>query len=233
MSAVNRATDTFERSIPIVVVAAIALAGYFWFVQPRIGEYLSNRNEVATLESRVRTLQDTVNRGRGVLPPDEAATIRQFEEQVSRDDKVSEIVETLARLALDSAPKGKVRGLRIQTGTSAQWQSGEAPARGGSGLAEAPDPRFALFQLAVTYTPVTVSFESSYEAITRFVWQLRDMPTMIEVRSIDLTRGLPFMRAEVLIYVYQRSGEPAAPAPTGPGSSLVPRIARLSAAEGW
>lgn len=237
MSAVNRATDTLERAIPVIVIAAIALVGYFWFVQPRIAEYLRNRNEIAQLETRVRDLQDTIDRGRGVAPPDEAAAMRLFDERVSRDDKVSEIVELLARAALDSAPKGQVRGLQIQTGESIQWQPGQIQVRGGTDAADMPDARFGLFPAALTYTPVTVSFDSSYAAITRFVWQLRDMPTMIEVHSMEMARGLPFMKARVRVFVYQRGDTlpgGGLPAPAGaPGSPIAPRVARLSAAEEW
>lgn len=239
MSAVNRATDTFERVIPVVVVAAIALVGYFWFVQPRIGEYLRNRNEVRQLETQVRELQDAVNRGRGTAPADEAAALRLFEERVSREDKVSDIVEILAKAAQDSAPKGQVRGLQIQTGDSVPWQPGLALARGGDGMSEAPDPRLGLFPVPVSYTPVTVSFESSYAAISRFVWRLRDMPTLIEVQSLELARGLPYMTARVRILVYQRGETPSGgigsgPGPAGPPASpAVPRVASLSTAEGW
>jgi len=36
---------------------------------------------------------------------------------------------------------------------------------------------------AVTYTPVRVSFESTFEAAGNVLWQLRDLPTFVEVRS--------------------------------------------------
>ena len=240
MSPTNRASETFERFAPLVVVAACLLIGYFWFVQPSISDYVRQRTDRVTLESRVRLLQDTVNRGRSVLPPDEAAAMRLFEERTSPDDKVSDVVELLARKALESAPKGRVRGLQIQTGPSVRWQPGQPLQNsGGAGAgADEPDPRFALFGTPLIYTPVTITFESTYEAITRFVWQLRDLPTTIELRSMELTRGLPLMQATILIFVYQRGAAPAAPGPPGPApagspSPTVPRVARLSTVEGW
>ncbi len=243
MSAVNRATDTFERAIPFVAVAAIALVGYFWFVQPRIAEVLRNRTEIANLEGRVRTLQDTVNRGKGVVTPDEAAALKLFDERVSKDDTVSEIVEMLARTAQASAPDGRVLGLRIETGQPVTWQPGQRPATvaagGDTDVPDSPDPRFGLFPVALKYTPVTVSFESSYGAIARFVWQLRDLPTTIEIRSMALQRGLPLMKASIRIFVYQRGDTVVSPAvplpgPGGPASGpAAPRVARLSLAEGW
>lgn len=239
MSAINRATATFERVIPIVVVAGIALVGYLWFVQPRVGEYIRNRNEIRQLETQVRDLQDEISRGRGLPPADEAAVLRLFEERVSKDDKVSDVVELLAKAALDSAPKGQVRGLQIHTGESTAWQPGVALARGTDGASEAPDPRIGLFPVPVTYTPVTVSFESSYAAIARFAWRLRDMPTLVEIQSADLARGLPLMRARLRVLVYQRSDTPggagvSTPTPAGPSPApAVPRVASLTTTEGW
>jgi hypothetical protein len=232
----NRASETFERFAPLIVVAACLLVGYFWFVQPSVSEYVRLRTERSALESRVSLLRDTVNRGRSVLPPDEAAAMRLFEERTSADDKVSEVAELLARRALESAPKGRVRGLQIQTGTSIRWQPGQRlqdSGRAGEG-ADDPDPRFALFGTPLTYTPITITFESSYEAITSFVWQLRDLPTTIELRSMELTRGLPLMKATIQIFVYQRGASPGLPglAPGGVTSPTAPRVARLSTGEG-
>ena len=241
MSAANRTSDMLSRVLPFVVAGAILLLGYFWFVQPRIAEYLTNRGEIANLEIRVRAMQDTVNRGRSTPSADEAAALKLFEERMSPDDRVSDVVELLARTALDSAPTGRVKGLQIATGQSAQWAPGQAGAvtRVGNDEPELPDPRFGLFPVSLTYTPVTVSFDAGYEAIERFLWRLRDLPTMIEIRSMALARGLPLMKASVRVLVYQRGAAVAtpdllAPEPGGaPTSPLTPRVARLSLAEGW
>jgi len=240
VSPTNRASETFERFAPLIVVAACLLVGYFWFVQPKVSEYVRQRTERGSLESRVRLLRDAVNRGRTVLPPDEAAAMRLFQERTSPDDKVSEVVELLARNAMQSAPKDRVRGLQIQTGTSIRWQPGEPPPNAGraGGGADEPDPRFALFGMPLTYTPVTIAFESSYEAITSFLWQLRDLPTTIELRSMELTRGLPLMQAKIQIFVYQREAAALVPGPPGvvPGGSTsptTPRVARLSTGDRW
>jgi Tfp pilus assembly protein PilO len=240
VSAANRATGTFERAMPVVIVAAIVLIGYFWFIQPTVTEYLRTQTELTGLRTRVSTLMDTVNRGRGLRPADEAAAMTLFEARMSADDQVPEVVEQLATLALASAPKDRIRGLQISTGVSVVWRPGQAsPASRGDGQAtESPDPRLALFGTELTYTPVTVTFDGSYDAIRSFTWQLRDLPTIIELRSMELTRGLPLMRATIHLFVYQRGSLAGAPAPTGPApgsaaSPAAPRVARLSMAEGW
>jgi hypothetical protein len=240
VSPTNRARERFVRFAPLVVSAACLLAGYFWFVQPSISEYVRQRTDRGTLELRVRLLQDAVNRGRTVFPPDEAEAMRVFEERTSPDDKVSEVVELLARKALESTPKGLVRGLQIQTGASIRWQPGEPAQQSGRAAdrAAGPDARFALFGTPFTYTPVAIAFESSYEGITRFVWQLRDLPTTIELQSMELTRGLPLMQAKIQIVVYQRGAAPTASGPpglvpAGSTSPTAPRVARLSTVEEW
>jgi hypothetical protein len=240
VSAANRATDTFERAMPVIIVAVIVLIGYFWFVQPKVTQYLATRDDVAGLQARVKTLTDTVSRGQGARPADEAVAINLFNARMSPDDQVSQVVEQLANLALASGPKNKIRGLQINTDPSARWQPGQAvPAGRGNGQAdESPDPRFGLFGTELIYTPVIVTFDGSYDAIRDFTWHLRGLPTMIELRSVELTRGLPLMHATMRLFVYQRgslAGVPAslAPAPGGPASSVAPRVARLSMAEGW
>jgi hypothetical protein len=240
VSAANRTSETLDRVLPVIVVAAIVALGYFLFVQSRVAEYLRARTEITTLEARVGTLQDTVNRGRTAPSADEAAALRLFEERMSPDDRVADVVELLARLAADSAPKGTMKGLQIVTGTSARWptgSAGQAATRRGSGEpADEPDPRFGLFPVTLTYTPVTVSFQGSYGAIERFVWRLRDMPTMIEIRSMELARGLPLMQVSIRLFVYQRGAAVVSPGliPPGPaGPPQAPRVARLSLAEGW
>lgn len=239
MSAVNRTAETFERVLPVIVVAAIVALGYFLFVQPRVAEYLSARTEIATLEDRARTLQDTINRGKTAPSANEAAALKLFEERMSPDDRVGDVVELLAKLATDSAPQGTIKGLQIATGESGRWPAGAGQAATRSGSSESadePDPRFGLFPVTLTYTPVTVTFQGSYDAIQRFVWRLRDMPTMIEIRSMELARGLPLMQVVVRLFVYQRGAVAVSPGliPPGPaGSPQAPRVARLSVAEGW
>jgi hypothetical protein len=94
------------------------------------------------------------------------------------------------------------------------------------------DPRLALFPYEVSYTPLRVTFESTFEAAGNVLWQLRDLPTIVEVRSATLTRGLPLMKTELLVRVLQRgstidSGQAGIPvaAPPAAQNPTAPRLA--------
>ena len=215
--------EALERLLPLLTIAAVVTAGWFWFVQPRLGAYLRARTNVAALEERVRTLQLVSGRARPQPPADLARTEREFEARVAADDKVAEVAAALARAVLASAPAGQLRSFVIESGDSMV---------GG-------DPRLALFPYAVSCTPVRVSFESTFEAAGNVLWQLRDLPTLVEVRSATLTRGLPLMTIDLVVRVLQRGGttdaaSAAMPAATGPGaaSPTAPRLAPSAADAG-
>lgn len=229
---------TLERLAPLLVVIVIVVVGYMWFIQPGVAQFLSGRDQAATLENRVRTLQTQVARESELPPVDQQAGLAEVERRVSTDDKVADVVERLARTALEGAPKGQIKGLLIETGSPTQGPSGFGAARGtaaGPSLAQS-DPRLALFPYRIVQTPVTVTFESSFAAIAAFAWRLRDMPTMVEVHSMTLTRGLPLMKAQFVLRVFQRGTATApvpAPAPDGtPAGPAPPRVAQLAVTEG-
>jgi hypothetical protein len=224
-------TGTLERLLPFLTIVAIVTAGWFWFVQPRLGAYLRARTDAAALEERVRTLQQASGRARPQPPADLSRSQREFEARVSAEDRVADVAAALARAVLASAPAGKLRSFVIESGDSVPSRGGSdraAIAGVGSG-ADGGDPRLALFPYAVSYTPVRVSFESTFEAAGNLMWLLRDLPTAVEVRSATLTRGLPLMKIDLLVRVLRRgetieiagagmpaAGNPATPSPTAP-----------------
>jgi hypothetical protein len=227
-----------ERLLPFLTIAAVITAGWFWFVQPRLSAYLRARTDAVALEERVRTLQQ-VSKRTPPPPADLDRTQREFETRVSAEDKVAEVAAALARAVLASAPAGQLRSFVIETGerTSSPSRAG-AQANAGPGGAADGDPRLALFPYAVSYTPLRVSFESTFEAAGAMLWRVRDLPTMVEVRSATLTRGLPLMKVELLVRVLQRGdvidvAGPAVPA-AGPAdtSPTAPRLAPPSAEPG-
>jgi hypothetical protein len=215
--------EALERLLPFLTVVAMVTAGWFWFVQPRFGAYLRARTDTAALEERVRTLQEASGRARPQPPADLTRTEHEFEARVATDDKVADIAAALARAVLASAPAGRLRAFVIESGDSMPGD----------------DPRLALFPYSVRCTPVRVSFESTFEAAGNVLWQLRDLPTVVEVRSATLTRGLPLMTIDLVIRVLQRGGTtedvtPAMPAATGPGaaSPTAPRLVPSAADAG-
>ena len=229
----GRLSEALQRLLPLLLVAAIATCGYLWYVQPRLNAYLRARSDVSTLRDRVRTLQASTERARDRVPVNLQASIAEFEASMSRDDKVSDVAAALATAVLDVAPAGQLRGLTLETGDRVQLGldlGGRGASRPGAGMAgDGPDPRMALFPYAVSYTPLRITFESTFEAIGSFMWKTRGLPTTVEIRSVKLTRGLPLMKLEALIRVYQRgeavdgvqglapgAAAPALPSPTAP-----------------
>lgn len=211
--------DTFERLAPFLTIAVVVTAGWFWFVQPRFESYLRARTDAAALEERVRTMQQASARALPQPPADLERTQREFEARVAPDDRVTDVAAALAQAVLASAPPGKLRSFVIETGDSSST----------AGTYDDADPRLALFPYEVSSTPLRVTFESTFEAAGSVLWQLRGLPTTVEVRSATLTRGLPLMKTEVVVRVLQRggavdaatpvlppAGESSAPGPTGP-----------------
>ena len=225
--------DTLERLAPFLTIAVVVTAGWFWFVQPRFESYLRARTDAAALEERVRTMQQASARALPQPPADLERTQREFEARVAADDRVAEVAAALAQAVLASAPPGKLRSFVIETGDrsspAAGTYAGDRVRASAGGGADGADPRLALFPYEVSYTPLRVTFESTFEAAGSVLWQLRDLPTTVEVRSAALTRGLPLMKTELVVRVLQRGGaieaatpvlppggESAAPGPTGP-----------------
>lgn len=211
----SRLTGAIERFLPLIVFVVILVFAFFWFIQPKLTAYLASRGEVQTLEAQLQALRNSVGQGRTEPPADSAAIIRRFESLVSPDDKVPDVVEFLVRTATASAPKDRFRGLQVETGESQLPVGGDRGPRVAGASATESDPRYSLFPVSLTRTPVTVTFESTFEAIAEFAWRLRDLPTLVEIRSLELTRGLPLMKAQLTVFVYRRG-------PAVPDESLVP-----------
>jgi hypothetical protein len=196
--------------VPFFAALALIVAGYVLAVRPTVTDHLRHRSETVRLEGRLRVLRQAVEGGSPLAAPDGTTAIALFDQRVSEDDVVAEVAERLARLADESAPNGRIRSIRITTGEAASGDTtseASAPATDG---AAGPDIRFGLFPSTVTATPVTVSFESSYDAVVRVAWRLRTLPTVVDIESVKLTRGLPLMRATIRVLVCRRSDVRAA-----------------------
>lgn len=226
----SRLTGALERFLPLIVLVVILLFAFFWFIQPKLTAYLASRGEVQTLEARLQALQNTVRQGRTEPPADSAAIIRQFEALVSPDDKVPDVVEFLVRTATASAPKDRFRGLQVETGESQRPTVADRGPRVAGASGTESDPRYSLFPVSLTRTPVTITFESTFEAIAEFAWRLRNLPTLVEIRSLELTRGLPLMTARLTVFVYQRGPAIAAEPPPGTSEALPPAVPRVALA---
>ena len=235
--------DTLERLLPFLTIVVIVTAGWFLAVQPRFGAYLRARTDTAALEERVRTLQQATGRARPQAPADLSRTQREFEARVPADDAVADVAAALANAVLASAPAGELHSFEIETGDrmspASRGATGQPAGASGAGGLDGADPRLALFPYAVSYTPLRVSFESTFGAAGNVMWRLRDLPAAVEVRSATLTRGLPLMKIELIVRVLQRGAAidvagDTMPAPAGqaaPGPTA-PRLAPSAAEAG-
>ena len=246
----GRLSDAIEHLLPFLIVVAIVTFVYFWFIQTPLNLYVRTRTDTAALQTRLKAAQDSVARASGTAPVDIQASLAAFERQMPTDDQVGEVTARLARAVLDSVPVDKLRGFAIETSDriKAEADAGgraKMPRVTADTVGSAPDPRFSLFPYKVIYTPVKVVFSSTFDGIANFMWRVRDLPTTVEVKSATLTRGLPFMKMELLIWVYQRGAAitpdlvpgPITPqTPTAPSPlaipPVVPRVAQLTGAEG-
>lgn len=222
--------SALDRYLPLALGALILLIGYARFVQPNVSEYFRLRGEVQVADARVKGLQETAARERTQGPVDEGPGLKEFERLVPEQDNVVEVVEKLIRSALDGVPKDRVRNLSIQTGERSDRVDAASTRSGASG--DSSDPRLGLFNARLSQTPVTIAFESYFDVIGEFIWRLRDTPTIVEVRSATLTRGLPLMKVELTVLIYQRTGPAGGGSTSGAGSSDspqsgLPRIAML------
>ena len=215
--------QALERMLPLLVFAAVITAGWFWFVQPRLAMYLRASTDTAALEERARTLQLSAGKDRSAQPVDLERTQREFEARVSADDRVAAVAAALAEAVLASASAGELRAFVMDAGDRVSAARGADRDAGTAGsAADGADPRLALFPYSVTYTPLRLSFESTFETAGNLLWRLRDLPTTVEVRSAVLTRGMPLMKTELLVRVLQRGEAAEIPMPAVPPSATAP-----------
>ena len=240
-AATDRINAALPRVLPLVVGVMAVAAGYYWLLQPGIADYRRVRAEAQTLEARVRVLEATIARGQDLTWPDRPQALDLFEQRVSKEDRVADVVERLTRAVTESATDGKLSNLAIGSGDQAAPDTSGQMRPAESGELETIDPRWNLFPYSLTHTTVRLSFDASYATIAGFFSKIRDLPTAIEIRSVKLTRALPLMSVELTVFVFRRGdllpdvratvpfqpapGAPRLSGPEGlPVNPLVPRI---------
>ncbi|MEX2270837.1 MAG: type 4a pilus biogenesis protein PilO [Vicinamibacterales bacterium] len=195
-----------RRFAPLAIALAIVAVAWFLFVQPRQSAADRAAAEVRGLQPRVDQLARLVE-GPGVAAGDgPAADVIRRLPQV---DPMPDVVERLSRLALAGSNEADVRYLLIETGEQAV-AGGDGPGQPRATHAGEPDPRVALFGMPLAYTPVTVSFESTYERLGRFLWDMRELPTIVEVHSLTVepaADGGARLKTKMVLFVYRRIGQ--------------------------
>jgi hypothetical protein len=224
---VNADIARLRRTLPFVLPLVIVAVGWVVFIRPTSADR-------ARVEQRIRLLEDRLAALRAALaePAPPAATgdpVKAFERRVSAQDGTRQLLERLARLAAEVGATNLTidfNGMR-----TAVTPSGAGPRVVG---ASDPDPRLGLFEVPLAYSVVPVSFDAEYERLGEFLWRLRDLPVVTEIRALDVraagspagesqsaSRSRPGrVRASLTLYVYARGTvSPATPAGAVPSAA--------------
>lgn len=104
-------------------------------------------------------------------------------------------------------------GVRIETLETGEER--DLGTRSGPAVTDAasPDPRLALFEAPLKYSPVTLTADADYPSLGEFLWRLRRLPTLTEIRTLDVTGSAPANDAPVegtlhvtlTLFAYSRS----------------------------
>jgi hypothetical protein len=203
------------RIVPALTVVApvtLMMAAYLVAVRPRVVAADRARARAAVLEARLVELE-AVARGAPAVASGEGSQ-RDFERRTPAEDRLPDVVDALALLA-NSAAQGGVQNLSIDTGNQVEppASSANAPVGIAGPRTDAPDPRLDLFQTPVAYAPVTVTFDATYAQLGRFFWNLRTLPTTVEVRSVGVLPAAepPLLRVKLVLFAFRRLNQTIGP----------------------
>jgi hypothetical protein len=219
----SRAPASVKKYGPLALALLVLVVGYLWFVGPRLAATFQAGRDVGSLERRAAGLRAALSSA-GSKGGESRRGVAEFERLVSRDDRLPEVMEIVARLALDPPDADRARGLVLNSGESARGEGVSSAVPGQPPVADDLDPRWALFPGSVGSTPITVAFETTYERLGQFLWRLRDLPTLVEIRSLDVSRALPLAKVKMTLLVLRRTERPPAPA-SGTAARPGPRVA--------
>jgi hypothetical protein len=187
---------------PVVAPVVILAAAWFLLLGPAIARNSRTARDLDAARQRLLMARRAVS---GPVPPavagDPAAL---FVRTLAARDATPQLLEQLARRAADATAEG----LTIETGEPATVAAASGPQVANQ---PQPDPRLALFDVSLAYSPITMSFDAEYPQIGSFLWNLRDLATVIDVRSFELrpvpqrTRRLEHVTLTLFAFARQAS----------------------------
>jgi hypothetical protein len=184
---------------PVVAPLVIVAAAWFVLLGPAMSRNARTARDLDGARQRLLIARRAVS---GPVPPpvagDPAAL---FARALAARDATPELLEQLARRAAEITAEG----LTIETGEPVTVASASGPQVANQ---PKPDPRFALFDASLAYSPVTMSFNAEYSQIGTFLWNLRDLATVIDIRSLELRpvaqRTRPLDHVTLTLFAFAR-----------------------------
>lgn len=198
MKSARLVTALTSLTTGMAVAAPLVIFGFLYviYVQPARAAADESRSQLAAA-------RDELNRRRSVIGSRSAGTqasaLEEFDARTTEGARAAELADALTA-ALNSPAVGGVSNLSIESG------------------APADNPVNSMvhsFAQTVIQTRVTVTFDARYEQIRRFFRNLRALPTIFDLQSVEL---LPLsaapdglMRAKVLLLAFHRveTGQPS------------------------
>lgn len=190
--------------VPLLVLAAVLVG----VIQPRVRAGAAARARLEPLQQRAVSMQRTLAT-RATTEGNSADVLTEFERRIPADDRVPELLERLAQRALAGTDKEKIQNLMLETGVqvTAPTAAGDGTAPVAELGAERLDPRLELFPKPLSYTPITIGFDSSYGQLGSFFWQLRGLPTLVEIRRVEIGPAAEpsLVHVNLVVVAFQRT----------------------------
>ena len=222
-------TERLKQWLPLAPPLVILAAGWLLLIAPASADSARTGRDLDALRQRAAQVRATLSEPAPQAPAGDP--IAAFQRQVAASDATAALLEELARLASAS----RVNNLLIETGERVAVAA-DATAPRVAGAAQV-DPRIQLFATPLAYSPVTMSFDADYAAIGNLLWRLRDLATIVEVRSLEIRSGTQpatggpvaadaavtaddgAIHAALTLFAYSRQAAPPAVAAGRPGAA--------------
>jgi hypothetical protein len=170
-------TAQLRRGAPLVLAVVILAAGWMLLVAPAMSRSSRAAREVSSLRQQLTQLRASVS---GPAPQQGAGNpVERFEKAVAAGDASSALLEQLAALA----SAAHATNLLIETGERVVVSGGTGPQAASN---VDTDPRLALFQTPLSYSPVSMSFDAEFADAGALFWQMRDLATTVELRNVEI-----------------------------------------------
>jgi hypothetical protein len=191
---------------PILALLVIVALGWALLVRPTMTKNARAASDLEGLRQRLATAR--THTGGAPMTQPVGDPVEAFERQVTVSDAGGRVMEELSRLASQS---------RVQVDTIESAQEETAAFGGGPSVAggSRPDPRLALFGAPLMFSPVTLTAESDYRGLGEFLWLLRDLGALIEIRNLEInvpgaegagaTDPPGLLRVTLTLFVYART----------------------------